>query len=178
MFTYEFYIITINGGNGDLFFMKLKDKEVQGEPKKFSISILLYVTAIIVALLGIALLVDDIFIFKSTVAQYVMQGYSADDVMKGLLPTQLLPGIFEALALYGGIAVALIGIGVANRRISKYIPTLNIVTNDEDAANDEDVANDEDMAEDVLKDNIEELEDMEITNEDEPKKEVEDIESK
>lgn len=98
--------------------MKSKNKEVQGRPGKCSISILLYVVATLVALLGIAILVDDIFIFKSTIDQYVMQGYPAAEVMKSLIPAQLLPGVFEALALYGGMTFALIGIGIANRKLS------------------------------------------------------------
>jgi len=128
--------------------MKLKDKGTHEGPKRFSISILLYVVAAIVALLGIALLADDIYIFKSTVAQYVMQGYSADDVMKSLIPAQLLPGVFEAIALYGGMTFALIGIGIANRKISKNLITLNTVTD-----------------ENVIDDNAEDLEEIETTNE-------------
>ncbi len=100
--------------------MKLKAKEVHGEPKKFSISILLYIAAGIAAILGIALLANNIFIFKTTVTQYVMQGYPAEEVMKSLIPAQLLPGIFEAVALYGGMSLALIGIGKGNSKLAQY----------------------------------------------------------
>ncbi|WP_312653357.1 hypothetical protein [Aminipila sp.] len=133
--------------------MKLKDKGTHEGPKRFSISILLYVVAAIVALLGIALLADDIYIFKSTVAQYVMQGYSADDVMKSLIPAQLLPGVFEAIALYGGMTFALIGIGIANRKISKNLITLDTVTNEES------------VEEKTLPENVDESENTEIVNE-------------
>nr|WP_315024946.1 hypothetical protein [uncultured Aminipila sp.] len=133
--------------------MKLKDKGTHEGPKRFSISILLYVVAAIVALLGIALLADDIYIFKSTVAQYVMQGYSADDVMKSLIPAQLLPGVFEAIALYGGMTFALIGIGIANKKISKNLIALDTVTNEEN------------VEENTLPENIDESENTEIVNE-------------
>ncbi len=133
--------------------MKLKDKGTHEGPKRFSISILLYVVAAIVALLGIALLADDIYIFKSTVAQYVMQGYSADDVMKSLIPAQLLPGVFEAIALYGGMTFALIGIGIANRKISKNLIPLDTVTNEEN------------VEEKTLPGNVDESENTEIVNE-------------
>lgn len=118
--------------------MKLKEKETHGESKKFSISILLYVVAAIVALLGIGLLADNLYLFKSTVDQYVMQGYPANDVMKSLIPAQLLPGVFEAIALYGGMTFALIGIGIANKKISKFVSPLNTV--EEEAAEIEDEA--------------------------------------
>lgn len=137
--------------------MKLKDKGTQEGPKKFSISTLLYVVAAIVALFGIALLADDIYIFKSTVAQYVMQGYAADDVVKSLLPAQLLPGIFEAIALYGGMAFALIGIGIVNKKASNLISPLNTVEEEQNE--------------------VEELEQTEIITEEKHDIEVEDKET-
>lgn len=137
--------------------MKLKDKGTQEGPKKFSISTLLYVVAAIVALFGIALLADDIYIFKSTVAQYVMQGYAADDVVKSLLPAQLLPGIFEAIALYGGMTFALIGIGIVNKKASNLISPLNTVEEEQDE--------------------VEELEQTEIITEEEHDIEVEEKET-
>ncbi|WP_205666539.1 hypothetical protein [Aminipila luticellarii] len=105
--------------------MTIKNKEGYGKSKKFSISKLLYVIAAIVALLGIAILADDIFLFRTTVAQYAMQGYPAAEVMKQLVPAQLLPGIFEALALYGGMAFALVGIGTANKKLSDHMAAVN-----------------------------------------------------
>lgn len=158
--------------------MKQNNKGVQGEPKKFSISILLYVAAMIVALLGIALLVNDIIVFRSAVAQYVMQGYPADEVIKGLMPTQLLPAIFEAIALYGGMAFALLGIGIANKKLSQYITTLKTIKNDEIVEESSLNIHDEAIEESVLIDNGEVIEDIEITNEKEQKTETEEIESK
>lgn len=144
--------------------MKLKEKGNHRKSKKFSISVLLYVIAAIVALLGVILLTDDIYIFKSTVNQYVMQGYIAEDVMKSLIPVQLLPQIIETLALYGGMTFALLGIGIANNKISKYLTNLNVV------------ANDDVMDESLLTENIDELENKELTNEEKQDLEVEDME--
>lgn len=107
--------------------MKLKNKEVSENTRKFSISTVLYVAAAVVAIAGITLLVDNIFIFKSTVSQYVNQGFPASAVVKSLIPVQLLPGILEPIALYGGIAFVLLGIGIANMKISKYLTNLTEV---------------------------------------------------
>lgn len=107
--------------------MKHKDKGVYEKSTKNYISTALYIAAAFVALLGIAVLVDNIYIFKSTLDQYLAQGYPADTVIKNLLPQQLLPGIFEPIALYGGIAFVLIGVGINNKKISKCLLILNKV---------------------------------------------------
>lgn len=103
---------------------KEKQKKVKKE-KKFSISTALYIAAAVVAIIGIALLVNNIYLFNYTVAQYVSQGYSATAVRKSLLLTQLLPGITEPAALYGGIAFMLFAVGKMNKNILKYFMTSN-----------------------------------------------------
>lgn len=107
--------------------MKHKDKGVSERSTKNYISTALYIAAALVALLGIAVLADNIYIFKSTLDQYLAQGYPTDTVIKSLLPQQLLPGIFEPIALYGGIAFVLIGVGINNKKISKCLLMLNKV---------------------------------------------------
>jgi hypothetical protein len=104
--------------------MKLKDENVSKKSRKCSISIVLYIVASIIALAGVALLVDNIFIFRKAVNEYVTQGYAIDVVYKQLIPSQLLPGIFEPIAVYGGIAFILIGISKLNKKISKYLVLL------------------------------------------------------
>ena len=101
--------------------MKSKDKSVSENQRNFSVSTVLYIAASVVALIGVALLIDNIYIFKTTIDQYVTQGYPAADVTKSLIPAQLLPGIFDPLAVYGGIAFILFGVGIANKRISGLI---------------------------------------------------------
>lgn len=107
--------------------MELNNKSVSEKSGKSPISIVLYVVASIVALIGIALLVNNVLLFKNNVSQYVAQGYAAADVNKQLIPSQLIPGIFEPIALYGGMAFALFGIGIANKKISKYLIPLDKV---------------------------------------------------
>lgn len=111
--------------------MKTKNKGVPEKSKKFSISTVLYIAASVVAIIGIASLADNIYIFKSTVAQYVTQGYAASDVIKSLIPSQLIPGIIQAVAGYGGMAVILSGIGIVNKKVSKCLTTLAELENNE-----------------------------------------------
>ncbi|KLU63403.1 hypothetical protein CEB3_c02170 [Peptococcaceae bacterium CEB3] len=104
--------------------MKLKGDAGPKQYKRPAGSIVLYVAAIVVALIGIAYLVTNIVLFQKTVAQYVAQGYPAATVAGQLLPSQLLPGIYEPIAVYGGIALLLLGAGMINQKISKYLKIL------------------------------------------------------
>lgn len=101
--------------------MKPNDESKIMKPRKNALSIMLYIAAVIVALVGIALLADNIYIYKSTIAQYVAQGYPAADVEKSLIPTQLLPGIFEPVAVYWGIALLLLSAGICNQKVSECL---------------------------------------------------------
>ena len=112
--------------------MKLKNKDVIEKKREFPISKTLYVVASIVGIMGIVLLVDNIYIFKSTIDQYVTQGYTAVEVIKGLIPSQLIPGIFEPIAIYGGIAFILIGVGIANKKIADHFIALTKVENQDE----------------------------------------------
>lgn len=105
--------------------MKLKDKNVSKKSGKFSVSIVFYVVSLVIAVVGVALLVNNIILFRSTVNNYVAQGYSSAAVIKQLVPSQLLPGIFEPIAVYGGIAVVLLGVGIVNKKVSKCLTLLN-----------------------------------------------------
>ena len=109
--------------------MKLKNKDVIEKKREFPISKVLYVIASIVGIMGVALLADNVYIFKSTIDQYVAQGYTIADVVKGLVPSQLIPGIFEPIAIYGGIAFILLGVGIANKKISEHLISLAKVEN-------------------------------------------------
>ncbi len=108
--------------------MDLKETNV---PKKLKIpasSIALYIAFLVVALIAVASLINNIMYFNNTVANYVAQGYPAAKVMKELIPAQLLPGIFEPIAVYGGIAFILLGAGIINHKFSKC---LILLTKDE-----------------------------------------------
>ncbi|HEX3011976.1 MAG TPA: hypothetical protein VHQ70_08070 [Syntrophomonadaceae bacterium] len=101
--------------------MKLKGKNAAR--KKSTGSKVLYAAAVVVGVIAIALLVDNIMLFKNNVAQYVAQGYPSSVVLKQLIPGQLLPGVFEPLALYLGIAFALWGLGIINQKVSDCLTT-------------------------------------------------------
>ncbi len=138
--------------------MKVKSKNVS---KKSVISIVLYVVAAVVAIMGVALLVNNVFLFQSTVKQYVAQGYSAATVRNELMTSQLLPGVFQPVAVYGGIAFLLLGVGIVNKKVSKCLILLTKA----------EVCNDV-IEEDVVDPNVVNVENAETTKETET---VEDI---
>lgn len=104
--------------------MKFESKRVSKKSGKFSSWTAFYIAALVTLLVGIALLVNDIILFRKTVNQYVAQGYSANVVLGQLVPSQLLPGIFQFIGLYGGIVCILIGIGIINKKLSKIFGKL------------------------------------------------------
>ncbi len=95
------------------------EKNVSVKPKKAVGSIVLYAAGSVIALIAVSLLINNVLFFKSIVSQYTAQGYDAAEVMKQLVPSQLLPGIFEPVAVYGGIAVLLIGAGMIYQKVAK-----------------------------------------------------------
>lgn len=99
--------------------MEIKDKKKKS--RKWSISNVLYIAASIIALAGVALLVDNIMIFRKAISEYVAQGYPIDTVTNQLIPSQLIPGVFEPVAVYGGIAFILFGIGKINKKVSRCL---------------------------------------------------------
>ncbi len=107
--------------------MKLKDQIASKKSRKISISVVLYIVASVIALIGLALLVDNIYMFKNTVNQYVAKKYPMDIILKQLIPSQLLPEIFNSIAVYGGIAFVLLGVGKVNKKVSKCLALLTKV---------------------------------------------------
>ena len=104
--------------------MKSEKNEALKKSKRPASSIVLYVASIVVALIGIAFLVTNIIIFQKSVAQYVGQGYAAADVTSQMLINQLLPGIYQPIAVYGGIALILFAAGKINYKISTALKML------------------------------------------------------
>jgi hypothetical protein len=92
---------------------KLADNSKLSKGTKF-----LNVTSGLVFLIGVASLVNHLMYFYTTLTQYVAQGYEQSEILKSLIPGQLLPGVFEAVALYMGIAAALFGLGMVNQKLS------------------------------------------------------------
>lgn len=101
--------------------MKTEEKTSLITNKKSSLSIALYVGGIIVALLGLASLINNAILYNSAVSQYVAAGYASSEVIGQLLPSQLLPAIFESIALYGGLAMVLFYMGLINQKVSNYM---------------------------------------------------------
>jgi hypothetical protein len=101
--------------------MKFKGKERTKRPIS---SIVLYIMAGLVALIAIAFLVNNIYIFQENFTQYVDQGYPSAEVLKLLIPNQLLPGLFEPIAVYVGIAFLLWGVGLINQKVSNALKFL------------------------------------------------------
>jgi len=97
--------------------MKLKQKRPMS-------SIILYVSASIIAILGCVLLVSNILLYHTNVAQYVAQGTAIAAVKAQLIPAQLIPGIFQPICVYWGIALLLICAGIINEKVSKCLLTL------------------------------------------------------
>ena len=87
---------------------------------------LMYASAIVITLIGITFLINNIILFKDAVAYYVDQGVPFNEVLKQVIPQQLLPGVFEPIAVYGGIAFILFCTGKINQKITKC---LNILDN-------------------------------------------------
>jgi hypothetical protein len=97
----------------------MRKNKISGESRLPLSSIILHTAAVIIFLIAIAALVNNIILFKDNVDNYVKQGYAYADVFKGLLPSQLLPGIFEPVAVYMGIALVLFGAGLINYKVTK-----------------------------------------------------------
>ena len=100
--------------------MKTEEKTALTKNKKSSLSIALYVGGAIVALVGIALLVTNLKLYSDTISQYVAMGYDANEVTTQLLPSQLLPTIFQAIGLYGGLSMVLFCLGLAYQKFTNF----------------------------------------------------------
>lgn len=107
--------------------MKLFEKNGSGYIKTPFSSKVFYVAGSVIGLIAVSALVNNIVQYTTAVAGYVDQGYTYAEVTKQLIPNQLLPGLFEPIAVYGGIAFILFGIGIINRMVSKQSSSLQKV---------------------------------------------------
>ncbi|WP_026881190.1 hypothetical protein [Clostridium akagii] len=111
--------------------MSVEEKNLSKKSKTAKSSIVLYVVAIIVAIIGVASLVTNVMVFRTTIASYVAQeaqGATAAQVSaasKQLISSQLLPAIFNSIGVYCGIAFVLVGAGIINDKISKGLKLLS-----------------------------------------------------
>ena len=132
--------------------MKREEKNAPEETKKSTSTKVMYIAASVAALFAVVLLVCNIILFKSSLTQYVTQGYPVALVLKQLIPAQLLPGVFEPIALYGGIAILLFAVASINEKVSKcLISSTNVGLCQCDETAPETVV--EDFTEDTIADN-------------------------
>ncbi|MGE5381662.1 MAG: hypothetical protein ACM3NT_11435 [Methylocystaceae bacterium] len=102
------------------------DGKIEGQkPKKSVGTIILYTAVAVIALSGLAIIVSNVWMYISAVNQYVSQGYPRAEVVKQLLPSQLIPGILQPLALYEGIALLLFYSGKIYDKVAKCLVLLN-----------------------------------------------------
>jgi hypothetical protein len=106
--------------------MEFKGEKVLKKSKTPASSIIMYVGSIIVALIAIASLINNVLLFKTSITDYVAQGYKKAQILPRIIPGQLLPAIFEAVAVYGGIAFILLCAGIINHKLSKSLNLLSI----------------------------------------------------
>ncbi|MGK0466812.1 hypothetical protein [Clostridium sp.] len=123
--------------------MGIKEEKLSKKTGKSGAAIALFIVASVVALIGVTLLVSNIILYRSTVAQALTDGYDIATIRKALLTSQLLPGIAEPIGIYGGISFILFGLGIVGKKVSKCLMMLSKdeITNDtfEETIVDEDV---------------------------------------
>lgn len=100
--------------------MELNSKNTAEKSKASGISTLMNIVALVVLLVGIAVLAINVVLFNKAVEQYVSQGIPADLVRKELFLSQLLPRILESF-LYYAAAFILFGIGLVNNKLSRFL---------------------------------------------------------
>lgn len=101
----------------------MTEKQPQTNKKKGKVpgsSIFMYVASIVIALVGIAYLINSIYYFTTTIANYVAQGYPYAMVAGELIPGQLLPGLFQPMGIIG-IAVVIFGAALINQKLSRHL---------------------------------------------------------
>lgn len=122
--------------------------------KKSALSIILYAGAVILFGIGIAVIVLNVKEYKTAVVQYVAQGYTAAEVSKALIQSQLIPAVLQAVGTYMGIGLVLVAAGAINCKVSKCIML---------SAKDECCNNDE--VKDEVKEEVKEAEVIETSEE-------------
>jgi hypothetical protein len=95
--------------------------DYQMKKKMSKSSIVFFIAAAFVAVVGTALLVNNVLLYNDNVTMYVSQGYSVETVTAQLLPAQLIPGVLEPIGTMYGIAFALAAAGVINNKLSSLL---------------------------------------------------------
>ena len=133
--------------------MGIKEKKLSKKTGKSGVSIDLFVVASVVALIGVALLVNNIILYRSTVAQALTGGYDIATIKKALLTSQLIPGMAEPIGIYGGISFILFGVGMVGKKVSKCLTMLTKVE-----------INNDTIEETIVEEDVLDLENAEISD--------------
>lgn len=110
------------------------DKSNLTKTTRTPVETLRIVLAVLAALAAVSLLVLNIKSFLDAVNYYLAMGYPSGEVYKQVIPSQLIPGIFEPIAIYGGIAFLLFYVGNLNQKVSKCLASVTEADSGNDAA--------------------------------------------
>lgn len=87
--------------------MKIVIEKKPKKDKNTKYAKFLFVAAFVIALVGVAALTSTIYQFCYYIKEYTAQGYATAVIVKSFLMTQLVPGIADSIALYGGVSIIL-----------------------------------------------------------------------
>lgn len=123
-------------------------------------SVTLYVVAALLLIISIAFLVSNILFYRTSVNQYVSQGYTQAEVVAQLRPSQLYPAIFQSVIMIG-ISFLLWAAGLVNQKVAKILGAA-IAT---DGAGEDQLIEDEVISEEPadLSSNYDEVDDEVVT---------------
>ncbi len=136
--------------------MNVEEKNLSEKSKIAKGSIVLFVVAIVVAIIGVASLVTNVIVFRTTIASYVTQeaqGATAAQVSaasKQLISSQLLPAIFNSIGVYFGLAFVLLGAGMINDKITKGLKLVSKNNSVEEVEEVAEVAGDTEISEETI----------------------------
>jgi predicted DNA repair protein MutK len=112
--------------------------------RKINYPKILLIAAFTAAIIGVVLLVNNVYLFIYYVNEYVASGYAVSMVVKSLLTTQLIPGIAEPVVLYGGMALILLSIHkIIDKTIGGNESAADVAEDDKNKENLADVKNNE-----------------------------------
>ncbi len=86
-------------------------------------SIIFYILAVVLCIAAAAFLIREVLFYRSSVDQYVAQGYTQAEVAAQLGPQQLFPDIFQSVLMFG-VSALLWGAGLINTKAAKVFGAL------------------------------------------------------
>lgn len=122
-------------------------KDAVQKTKKSPGIIIGYVLGSLASLFGAGLLALNIMSFTNNYGYYLSQGYPPEMVLQQLVPSQLLPGIFEPIAIYGGIAFLIFTICAISQKVSEGLAQLTQANECTDCKKEEETASESTVTE-------------------------------